>query len=61
VLEGGATVDARPRNAINLALVTGAPILVDEAVLAQAADSEREVAEELARAIAQEREDSPRR
>ena len=34
VLEDGATVDARPSDAINLALVTGAPVLVDEAVLA---------------------------
>jgi bifunctional DNase/RNase len=60
VLEGGATVDARPSDAINLALLAGAPILVDETVLARAADSERELAEELARAIAQGPEDSPR-
>ena len=38
VLEDGASVDARPSDAINLALVTGAPVLVEEAVLAQAAD-----------------------
>jgi bifunctional DNase/RNase len=60
VLEGGATVDARPSDAINLALVAGAPILVDETVLAQASDSEQEIAEELARAIAQGPDESPR-
>jgi RNA polymerase sigma factor (sigma-70 family) len=52
VLSGGTAVDARPSDALNLALVTGAPILVDEAVLAEAAKNEREVAAELAEAIA---------
>jgi bifunctional DNase/RNase len=33
VLAGGHAIDARPSDAINLALVTGAPILVEEAVL----------------------------
>ena len=56
VLEDGATVDARPSDAINLALVTGAPVLVEEAVLAQAADSEREIGEELAAALASPRD-----
>src|SRR5215210_217221 len=41
VLASGTAVDARPSDAINLALVTGAPILVDEAVLAEAARNER--------------------
>ena len=53
---GGAAVDARPSDALNLALVTGAPILVDEAVLAQAAEGEREIAEELERALGSERD-----
>ena len=52
VLEDGASVDARPSDAINLALVTGAPVLVEEAVLAQAADDERELGEEIAAALA---------
>jgi len=56
VLEDGATVDARPSDAINLALVTGAPVLVDGAVLADAADSEREIGEELAAALASPRD-----
>ena len=56
VLEDGASVDARPSDAINLALVAGAPVLVEEAVLAQAADSEREVGEELAAALASPRD-----
>jgi RNA polymerase sigma-70 factor (ECF subfamily) len=56
VLEDGSTVDARPSDAINLALVAGAPVLVDEAVLAQAADSEREIGEELAAALASPRD-----
>jgi RNA polymerase sigma factor (sigma-70 family) len=51
VLAGGAEVDARPSDALNLALVAGAPVLVDEAVLARAAESEREVAELLAAAL----------
>jgi bifunctional DNase/RNase len=52
VLEDGASVDARPSDAINLALVTGAPVLVEEAVLAQAAEDERELGEEIAAALA---------
>jgi RNA polymerase sigma factor (sigma-70 family) len=56
VLEDGTTVDARPSDAINLALVVGAPVLVEEAVLAQASDSEREIAEELAAALASPRD-----
>jgi RNA polymerase sigma factor (sigma-70 family) len=56
VLEDGASVDARPSDAINLALVTGAPVLVEEAVLAQAAESEREIGEELAAALASPRD-----
>lgn len=56
VLAGGTAVDARPSDALNLALVTGAPILVDEAVLAQAAEGEAEIAEELERALASERD-----
>ncbi|HWI71281.1 MAG TPA: bifunctional nuclease domain-containing protein [Baekduia sp.] len=35
-LEGGASLDARPSDALNLALLTGAPIAVEEAVLAAA-------------------------
>jgi bifunctional DNase/RNase len=56
VLEDGSGVDARPSDAINLALVAGAPVLVEEAVLAQAADGEREVGEELAAALASPRD-----
>jgi bifunctional DNase/RNase/DNA-directed RNA polymerase specialized sigma24 family protein len=56
VLEDGASVDARPSDALNLALVTGAPVLVEEAVLAQAADNEREIGEELAAALASPRD-----
>jgi len=56
VLEDGTTVDARPSDAINLALVTGAPVLVDGAVLSAAADSEREIGEELAAALASPRD-----
>lgn len=59
VLEGGATVDARPSDAINLALVTGAPILVDEVVLAEAAKDEAETTALLEEAL-QGPEDSPR-
>jgi bifunctional DNase/RNase len=59
VLAGGATVDARPSDAINLALVTGAPILVDEAVLAEAAKHEAETAALLEEAL-QGPEDRPR-
>ena len=56
VLKDGATVDARPSDAINLALVAGAPVLVEDAVLAQAADDEREIGEELAAALASPRD-----
>ena len=56
VLEDGASVDARPSDAINLALVTGAPLLVEEAVLAQAAAGEAEIEEELAAALASPRD-----
>jgi len=56
VLAGGTAVDARPSDALNLALVTGAPILVDDAVLDQAAEGEREVAAALERALASERD-----
>jgi RNA polymerase sigma factor (sigma-70 family) len=35
-LEGGASLDARPSDALNLALLAGAPITVDPAVLAAA-------------------------
>lgn len=55
-LDGGEAVDARPSDALNLALVTGAPVLVEEAVLAAAARSEREVAAELAAALASPRD-----
>jgi bifunctional DNase/RNase len=51
VLGDGTAVDARPSDAINLALVTGAPILVDEAVLAEAAKTEAETAAELDAAL----------
>jgi|SRR4051812_3163886 RNA polymerase sigma factor (sigma-70 family) len=40
VLAGGAAVDARPSDALNLALVADAPILVDERVIAAAAASD---------------------
>ena len=39
---GGASIDARPSDAINLALVCSVPILVDESVLAEAAKRERD-------------------
>ena len=56
VLEDGASVDARPSDAINLALVVGAPVLVDEAVLAQAVENEQETGEALAAALASPRD-----
>jgi RNA polymerase sigma factor (sigma-70 family) len=56
VLDGGTVVDARPSDALNLALVTGAPVLVEEAVLQRAAEGEREIAEELAAALASPRD-----
>ena len=37
-LEGGASLDARPSDALNLALLAGAPITVDPAVLAAATE-----------------------
>jgi len=41
LLADGAAVDARPSDALNLALVTGAPIHVDERVLAAATPPEQ--------------------
>jgi RNA polymerase sigma factor (sigma-70 family) len=55
-LAGGAEVDARPSDALNLALITGAPVLVEEAVLARAAEGEREIAEMLETALASPRD-----
>ena len=52
VLADGSAVDARPSDAINLALVTGAPILVDESVLAEAETIDPEWADEHAAADA---------
>jgi RNA polymerase sigma-70 factor, ECF subfamily len=52
VLSDGAAVDARPSDAINLALVAGAPILVDDAVLAETATIDPEWADEHAAADA---------
>jgi RNA polymerase sigma factor (sigma-70 family) len=52
VLADGSAVDARPSDAINLALVTGAPILVDDAVLADADTIDPEWADEHAAADA---------
>ena len=52
VLAGGAHVDARPSDAINLALVTAAPILVSEAVLADTAAIDPDRADEHAAAEA---------
>jgi bifunctional DNase/RNase len=49
-LAGGAAVDARPSDALALALVSGAPILVDRAVLEEAARHEPAIAEDVARA-----------
>jgi RNA polymerase sigma factor (sigma-70 family) len=48
ILSGGATVDARPSDAIALALTTGAPLLADAAVLALAREGEELLAPELA-------------
>ena len=55
-LAGGAEVDARPSDALNLALIAGAPVLVEEAVLARAAEGEREIAEMLETALASPRD-----
>jgi bifunctional DNase/RNase len=52
VLADGTAVDARPSDALNLALVTGAPILVDDAVLADARTIDPEWADEHAAADA---------
>jgi bifunctional DNase/RNase len=51
-LANGTDVDARPSDAVTLALVTGAPILVDEAVLEQAERPDPEWADERAAAEA---------
>lgn len=50
-LGDGATVDARPSDALTLALAAGAPISVDPAVLEQAARTERAFGEELGEAL----------
>jgi len=47
VLNDGARVDARPSDALNLAVVTGAPVYVDEVVLAAAETSANQHEEEL--------------
>jgi RNA polymerase sigma factor (sigma-70 family) len=47
VTVGGEELDARPSDAINLAVRTGAPIFVDEAVLEQAAAAPDALAEKL--------------
>jgi bifunctional DNase/RNase len=52
VLADGTTVDARPSDAIALALVTGAPLLVDEDVLEAATEIDPTWAEEHAAADA---------
>jgi RNA polymerase sigma factor (sigma-70 family) len=56
VLADGAIVDARPSDALNLALVTGVPILVEEDVLARAAETEGRLSEELAAVRASSRD-----
>lgn len=56
VLGDGTTVDARPSDALNLALVAGAPVLVDEAVLERAASDEAALQPELAQALASQRD-----
>jgi hypothetical protein len=38
VLRGGATVDARPSDALNLAVTTGAPVFVSDELLGAATD-----------------------
>jgi RNA polymerase sigma factor (sigma-70 family) len=48
VLDGGAEVDARPSDALNLALVADAPILVDERVIAASAADDPRLAPDLA-------------
>jgi RNA polymerase sigma factor (sigma-70 family) len=56
VLGDGTTVDARPSDALNLALVVGAPVLVDEAVLERAAETEAALSDELAEALGSQRD-----
>jgi bifunctional DNase/RNase len=51
VLADGARVDARPSDALNLALETGAPVLAEDAVVAAAAMSEAQIAEEIAQSL----------
>jgi bifunctional DNase/RNase len=48
VLDGGAEVDARPSDALNLALVAEAPILVDERVIAASSAEDPRLAPDLA-------------
>jgi bifunctional DNase/RNase len=52
VLTGGARVDSRPSDAINLALVAGTPILVSDEVLAETATIDPEWADDHAAADA---------
>jgi RNA polymerase sigma factor (sigma-70 family) len=47
VLAGGAAVDARPSDALNLALVANAPIVVDERVIAASAADDPRLAPDL--------------
>jgi RNA polymerase sigma factor (sigma-70 family) len=56
VLGDGSTVDARPSDALNLALVVGAPVLVDEAVLERAASTEAAPSDMLAEALQSRRD-----
>jgi RNA polymerase sigma factor (sigma-70 family) len=56
VLDDGTTVDARPSDALNLALVLDVPVLVDEAVLAQAADEDAATRDMLAQALSSPRD-----
>ena len=61
VLADGTSVDARPSDAIALALVTGAPLLVDEAVLEAPAEIDPDWADEHAAADGHRRPPRPRR
>lgn len=56
VLGDGTTVDARPSDALNLALVLGVPVLVDETVLAQAADEDAATSDMLTQALSSTRD-----
>lgn len=47
MLGDGATIDARPSDAIALALTAGAPLLVAPDVLAHARENEAELREEI--------------